>query len=235
MSLKRILACPILSCVFCLMFAELPLIVICPTLEYFKLKYFNEFDIPYNRYVEYTVTIINLSLSSFSFATVLWLNIPIVYTIYTINELGDIPFYCPSNYDYKDPKLRTVCQVRLANLICMWLMFLGILVTGITMCIPREILIDLFNDDGIDEEYQRFNNRGDGYQSIKQNDSSNRNILITKPDEPNRSSVGRTNANGSSKQQDKRKGREETFGFNNDELQKLADDSNDDNRLKHIV
>ncbi|CAG8559070.1 1555_t:CDS:2 [Funneliformis caledonium] len=180
---------------------------------------------------------VSLDLSKeFGFATVLWLNIPIVYTIYTINELGDIPFYCPSNYDYKDPKLRTVCQIRLANLICMWLMFLGILVTGITMCIPREYLIDLFNDDGIDEEYQRFNNRGDGYQSIKQNDLNNRNILIIKPDEPNRSSVGGTNTNGSSKQHDKRKGKEETFGFNNDELQILADDSNDENdRLKHVV
>jgi len=76
--LKKILKCPTLSCVFCLMFAELPLMIICPIfgieelfffdfwffdcwlkefliyLEFLKLKYFDEYNISYNKYVEYT-------------------------------------------------------------------------------------------------------------------------------------------------------------------------------------
>ena len=129
-----------------------------------------------------------------------------------------------------------MCQIRLANLICMWLMFLGILVTGITMCIPRETLIDLFNDD---EETQRCNSNGrDGYQSIKQNDFDGK-IQIIKQDEPNVSLIEggiNGNGNGPSKQPNKLKGREETFGFSKDELQKLAEEPNyDNNRLNHVV
>ena len=104
-----------------------------------------------------------------------------------------------------------MCQIRLANLICMWLMFLGILVTGITMCIPRETLIDLFNDDGVEEETQRCNSNGrDGYQSIKQNDFDGK-IQIIKQDEPNVSLIGggiNGNGNGPSKQPNKLKGEE---------------------------
>ncbi|CAG8497567.1 11195_t:CDS:2 [Rhizophagus irregularis] len=172
--------------------------------------------------------------------TVLWLVIPIIYTIFTINELGDIPFYCPTNYDYGEPGLRYVCQTRLANLICMWVMFMGILLTGITMIIPKEILIDIFNDDG-DEEYQAFNSGGgnrDGYQSVKQNDLNYKQIQIVRQDETDGSSSNGIDGMGRNESEpskhDKPKGKEETFGFNNDDLQKFID-PDDNDKLKHIV
>ncbi|GBB96128.1 hypothetical protein RclHR1_02690013 [Rhizophagus clarus] len=261
MALKNILACPIICSIFCLMFAELPLIFICPILELQKLRSFDEHDIPYNKYIEYTylsLTFFQLLLAflvfccccycsredlskEFSLATILWLIIPIIYTIFTTNELGDIPFYCPQNYDYKDPGLRYVCQTRLANLICMWVMFMGILLTGITMIIPKETLIDIFNDDG-DEEYQAFNNSGsnrNGYQSVKQNNPDYRQIQIVRHDEQNDSLSNEINGMGRSESEsskrDKPKGKEETFGFNNDDLQKFIDQSDDNDKLKHVV
>ncbi|RIA86626.1 hypothetical protein C1645_878553 [Glomus cerebriforme] len=263
MSLKNILACPIICSIFCLMFAELPLIFICPILEYRKLILFDEYNIPYNRYIEYTyfaLTFFQLLLAflvfccccfcaredlskEFSLATILWLIIPIIYTFFTIDELGDIPFYCPSNYDYDKPELRYVCQTRLANLICMWIMFVGILLTGITMVIPKENLIDIFNDDG-EEEYQVLGNGGgnrDGYQSIKQNNLDNGKIQIIKHGEQNGSSNGENDdsgiggSEGGSSKQDKFKRKEETFGFNHDELQKFIDPSDDNDKLKHVV
>jgi hypothetical protein len=120
-------------------------------------------------------------------------------------------------------------------------MFMGILLTGITMIIPKETLIDIFNDDG-DEEYLPFNNGGgnrDGYQSVKQNDLDYRQIQIIKQDEPNGSSSddinGMRRSENESSRQDKPKGKEETFGFNNDELQKFIDQSDDNDKLKHVV
>ncbi|RGB36379.1 hypothetical protein C1646_741784 [Rhizophagus diaphanus] len=259
MALKDILACPIICSIFCLMFAELPLIFICPILEIQKLRLFDEHSIPYNKYIEYTylsLTLFQLLLAflifccccyfaredlskEFILTTVLWLVIPIIYTIFTINELGDIPFYCPTNYDYEEPGLRYVCQTRLANLICMWVMFMGILLTGITMIIPKEILIDIFNDDG-DEEYQAFNSGGgnrDGYQSVKQNDLNYKQIQIVQDETDGSSSngidgMGRNEIEPS--KHDKPKGKEETFGFNNDDLQKFID-PDDNDKLKHIV
>lgn len=120
-------------------------------------------------------------------------------------------------------------------------MFMGILLTGITMIIPKETLIDIFNDDG-DEEYQAFNNGGgnrDGYQSVKQNDLNYRQIQIVRQDETDGSSSNRTNEMGrnesESSKHDKPKGKEETFGFNNDDLQKFIDQSDDTDKLKHVV
>jgi hypothetical protein len=62
----------------------------------------------------------------------------VIYTYYTIHELGDIPLFCPSNYPYKNSKLLKLCQIRIANLICMWVMFVITLIATIIMCIPEE-------------------------------------------------------------------------------------------------
>jgi hypothetical protein len=256
MSLKRILACPIICSIVCLMFAELPLIFICPILEYQKLKLFDSYDISYNVYIEYSylaLTVFQLLLAflvlccccfcaredlskEFSLATILWLIIPIIYTVYTVDELGDIPGYCPANYDYKDPQLRHVCQIRIANLACMWIMFLGILSTGVLMCVPKEVLIDVFNDDD-DEEYSIFDGRDNrsNYQSIKQDDANNGKIQIIKYDEPNDSSSVDANRERSERDPNKPKGREETFGFNNGELHKFTNQPDDSDKLKHVV
>ncbi|PKY43491.1 hypothetical protein RhiirA4_398832 [Rhizophagus irregularis] len=108
------------------------------------------------------------------------------------------------------------------------------------MIIPKEILIDIFNDDG-DEEYQAFNSGGgnrDGYQSVKQNDLNYKQIQIVRQDETDGSSsngidgMGRNESEPSKR--DKPKGKEETFGFNNDDLQKFID-PDDNDKLKHIV
>jgi hypothetical protein len=59
-----------------------------------------------------------------------------VYTTFTGRELGETPFLCPSDYNYSSKAARLVCQVRAANLICMWLMFLFNLFVTFTMYIP---------------------------------------------------------------------------------------------------
>ncbi|CAG8707078.1 6877_t:CDS:1, partial [Dentiscutata heterogama] len=42
------------------------------------------------------------------------------YTILTINEMGDIPFTCPDDYNYSSSIIKTACRIRLANLISTW-------------------------------------------------------------------------------------------------------------------
>jgi hypothetical protein len=45
----------------------------------------------------------------------------VLYTIFTKEEMGDIPFFCPANYHYSSYLIRTACQVRAANLLIMWI------------------------------------------------------------------------------------------------------------------
>ncbi|CAB4412078.1 unnamed protein product [Rhizophagus irregularis] len=53
--------------------------------------------------------------------TLVSLVIMILYTIFTKDEMGDIPFLCPANYPYTSHLIRTACQVRAANLLIMWI------------------------------------------------------------------------------------------------------------------
>ncbi|UZO21154.1 uncharacterized protein OCT59_013555 [Rhizophagus irregularis] len=75
-----------------------------------------------------------------------------IYTYYTIDELGDIPLFCPSNYPYKNSKLLHLCQIRIANLICMWIMFVITLIATIIMCVPEKTYKDMvgIDNDGRD-------------------------------------------------------------------------------------
>lgn len=41
--------------------------------------------------------------------------------VFTINEMGDIPFFCPATYPYTLPIIRTACQIRAANLFLLWI------------------------------------------------------------------------------------------------------------------
>ncbi|CAG8838323.1 1894_t:CDS:2, partial [Gigaspora margarita] len=38
------------------------------------------------------------------------------YTYITANEMGDIPFSCPSDYPYTSTIIKDACQIRSANL-----------------------------------------------------------------------------------------------------------------------
>ncbi|GBB93290.1 hypothetical protein RclHR1_21440001 [Rhizophagus clarus] len=53
--------------------------------------------------------------------TLISLTIMILYTVFTKDEMGDIPFFCPASYPYSSQLIRTACQVRAANLLIMWL------------------------------------------------------------------------------------------------------------------
>ncbi|CAG8456217.1 286_t:CDS:2 [Diversispora eburnea] len=53
--------------------------------------------------------------------TFYWIIIAITYTLYTSNELGEIPFTCPPDYDYPSSDIKKACQIRSTNIICMWL------------------------------------------------------------------------------------------------------------------
>ncbi|RHZ75231.1 hypothetical protein Glove_216g155 [Diversispora epigaea] len=50
----------------------------------------------------------------------LWIAVPVLYTYLTFDEMGDIPFTCPHDYDYSSTVVLSACDIRLANLICMW-------------------------------------------------------------------------------------------------------------------
>ena len=90
------------------------------------------------------------------------------------------------------------------------------------MCVPKETLIDIFNEDV--DEYRVFNegNRG-GYQSMNQDVLDKGKIQIVRQDEPNGTSRVDANGERSESRQNKPKGKEETFGFNHDESQILID------------
>lgn len=45
----------------------------------------------------------------------------VLYTIFTKEEMGNIPFFCPANCHYSSNLIRTACQVRAANLLIMWI------------------------------------------------------------------------------------------------------------------
>ncbi|CAG8787366.1 13018_t:CDS:1, partial [Cetraspora pellucida] len=50
-----------------------------------------------------------------------------IYVNFTWNEMGDIPFFCPPNYEYASLEVKQACEVRAANLICQWtFLFLAI-------------------------------------------------------------------------------------------------------------
>ncbi|CAG8456198.1 5753_t:CDS:2 [Acaulospora morrowiae] len=121
---------------------------LCPALGIAKIELFKESngEIHFNNIIEHGYVIISLimpcvviliatgkcnwgiqtppdRLRSLLIAwPIFWLGISIAYTVLTINEMGDIPFSCPSDYSYSSTTIRTACQVRAANLISMWIL-----------------------------------------------------------------------------------------------------------------
>ncbi|GES94910.1 hypothetical protein GLOIN_2v1834226 [Rhizophagus clarus] len=156
----------IVFCFICII--QFSLIFVCPILEFLKLEFFDESGIPIQKPIEYLYLILALSHIvlhlllilfccffdrkqldlEFGIATILWIVIPSIYTYYTIDELGDIPLFCASNYPYKNSKILRACQIRIANLICMWIMFVITLIATIIMCIPEKTYKKMVvNDD----------------------------------------------------------------------------------------
>jgi hypothetical protein len=41
--------------------------------------------------------------------------------MFTKDEMGVIPFFCPADYPYSSHVIRTACQVRAANLLLLWI------------------------------------------------------------------------------------------------------------------
>ncbi|CAI2171296.1 4698_t:CDS:2 [Funneliformis geosporum] len=62
---------------------------------------------------------------------------PLIVICPALDELRELPFSCPSDFDYPDNS-RLACKVRTANLICMWIMlFATILAALFVICIPE--------------------------------------------------------------------------------------------------
>ena len=97
----------------------------------------------YKNFFIFTVLRIN-----WFFLTPSWYKV--FYTYFTRNDIGNIPFFCPSDYPYKNSKLLQLCQIRTANLICMWIMFVITLIATIIMCVPEETYKNVV---GIDDDY----------------------------------------------------------------------------------
>ncbi|RIB17913.1 hypothetical protein C2G38_2087097 [Gigaspora rosea] len=132
------------------------LICVCPVLEWQKIILFNESngELKYNVWIEYsylalTIVLIILYLFlcgccccvdltklnyKYKLATLLWLLVPILYTLATYNELGKIPMYCPSNYPYTSRIIQDACEIRLTNLVCMWLNFIFLILFMLSLC-----------------------------------------------------------------------------------------------------
>ncbi|RGB41905.1 hypothetical protein C1646_751518 [Rhizophagus diaphanus] len=58
----------------------------------------------------------------------------VLYTIFTRNEMGNIPFICPRNYPYSSQLIIIVCQVRTANLLVMPAVALFTIITVLNSC-----------------------------------------------------------------------------------------------------
>ncbi|CAG8587747.1 5418_t:CDS:2 [Funneliformis caledonium] len=80
---------------------------------------------------------------------VFWLIIPTTYTYYTVKELGEIPFFCPSEYKYPSVTMQRICKVRASNIILMWIRFITIIfiITFVGVEGDNFILRMGFNDD----------------------------------------------------------------------------------------
>ncbi|RIA90996.1 hypothetical protein C1645_875752 [Glomus cerebriforme] len=134
------------TCVIgCLGFPLALLILLCPALDIAKIIIFNHtngelklYDIEY-AYLSYSFLMVVIlfcctlciarghdtaaenSVRSLScFLPFIWIAVLVIYTISTRNEIGDIPFTCPSNYNYTSTTVHLACQIRTANIICMW-------------------------------------------------------------------------------------------------------------------
>ncbi|KAF0468361.1 hypothetical protein F8M41_025818 [Gigaspora margarita] len=74
-----------------------------------------------------------------------WIVAASIYTIYMVvfdqEEIHNIPFNCPTSYDYQSQFIQAACKIRFINMICMWLYVLfGILwyAAGIFDYLPRK-------------------------------------------------------------------------------------------------
>ena len=61
----------------------------------------------------------------------------VIYTVKTTHELGEIPLYCPLNYDYKFAQLHFICQLRTSNLIFMWMASMSVLYAWVRTLVPE--------------------------------------------------------------------------------------------------
>ncbi|CAB4495298.1 unnamed protein product [Rhizophagus irregularis] len=118
------------------------LLFVCPFLEIWKLKLFSDNQLSTNLLEYIYLALISYQivmhviiccffnwLSSnglkliFIVSGILWLIIPAIYTHFTINELGNVPFLCS----------QLICKIRATNLIIMWIGFITIFF--MTICI----------------------------------------------------------------------------------------------------
>ncbi|KAF0377008.1 hypothetical protein F8M41_012666 [Gigaspora margarita] len=173
MRILRIIAVTFIS--IYLLFAFL-----CPALEIAKIKLFTEVGSPYQLTIpiEYVYLAVALILpiwiilsSVFNFCykpdltpqgielklliwTLLWLSISVLYTLFTRDDIGGEPFYCPSNIAYNSTEFYVACKIRAANFVSMWLFALLAILLMLTIpagLFPRdEIVRDMTKDIPID-------------------------------------------------------------------------------------
>ncbi|KAF0479476.1 hypothetical protein F8M41_023867 [Gigaspora margarita] len=134
-------------CLYLLIIPNLILAFLCPVFEIAKLKLFSqsEGELTCNTWIEYIYLALTLSTINaffliccifeyddlawyFKIMAIVWLIFPFIYTFFTINEMGDIPFNCPSDYPYTSSTILAGCKVREVNLICMWLYFATLII-----------------------------------------------------------------------------------------------------------
>ncbi|RHZ48983.1 hypothetical protein Glove_535g32 [Diversispora epigaea] len=134
----------------------LVLAFLCPILDLAKINIFKEVGSPYtlNLHIEYSYLVISLITPYWIFLAVMcrcwykvdftmkgiefkllywiltWLAISTLYTLFTRDDIDDVPFNCPSDYSYPNHRYQLACQIREANFLAMWIFGgIGILLT----------------------------------------------------------------------------------------------------------
>ncbi|CAG8736165.1 2107_t:CDS:2, partial [Dentiscutata erythropus] len=107
-------------------------------IEIAKIKLFTDVGSPYQLTIsmEYVYLAVSLILPS-RLWTLLWLSISVLYTLFTRDDIGGAPFYCPSNVTYNSTEFYVACKIRAANFVSMWLF--AILAIMLMVTIPAGI------------------------------------------------------------------------------------------------
>lgn len=100
----------------------------------------------------------------------------VIYTISTRNELGEIPFFCPEDYNYKSSTIRLACQIRAANIICMWSFTIYIMFFLIILLVlPSE------KNPKVDKVYDRIEeiyNKDDKFDKLDKEDKNDKSTNV---------------------------------------------------------
>ncbi|CAG8444291.1 14800_t:CDS:2 [Dentiscutata erythropus] len=131
------------------------LLIICPFLEFLNIQFSQYIPGPTKAKWEKFI------VEGF-YILVWWIVAASIYTTYMVvydqDEIHNIPFFCPTSYDYQSKLIRAACKIRFLDMICMWLYVLFSILwygAGILDYLPRKEDMKWWNEWFGDEENQK--------------------------------------------------------------------------------